>query len=116
MKTLAGRKLSRKPGHRLSLFRNMAMSLLQYEKVQTTLPKAKEVSKFTEKVITAAKKGGLNSQRRVARTIHQENVRKKLFDVLVPRYLSRNGGYTQIIRLAPRTGDAAKMVVIRLLP
>ena len=115
MKTFAGRKLSRKPGHRECLLRNLTVALLQYEKIQTTLPKAKELSRYAEKVITMAKQEGLTAQRQVARFIQQKEVRKKLFEVLVPRYQSRDGGYTQIMRSGQRTGDAAPMAVIRLL-
>jgi len=116
MKTFAGRKLGRTSAHRLSLLRNMASSLLQHEKVQTTLPKAKEVSRFAEKIITIAKHEGLTAQRAVAQHIHQTGVQKKLFEVLVPRYESRNGGYTQIIKIGRRQGDAVEMALLRLLP
>jgi len=116
MKTFAGRKLGRTSAHRMALLRNMATSLLQYERVQTTFPKAKEVSRFTEKIITIAKKEGLTAQRGVAVHIHQKEVQKKLFEVLVPRFQSRNGGYTQVIRIGRRQGDSTMMALIRLLP
>src|SRR5437763_706052 len=99
MKNFAGRKLGRKPGDRLMLLRNLSMSLLENEKVQTTVPKAKEVSRFAEKIITMAKQEGLIGRRKVARVVHKQNVQKKIFDVLVPRYQSRLGGYTQILKL-----------------
>ncbi|MBI2118669.1 MAG: 50S ribosomal protein L17 [Elusimicrobia bacterium] len=116
MKTFAGRKLGRKPGHRSALLKNMAESLLQNEKIITTFPKAKEIARTVEKIITDAKAGGFNAHRQVAKAIHQELIRRKLFDTIVPRYLSRNGGYTQVIRNGQRTGDAAPMAVVRLLP
>lgn len=116
MKTFSGRKLGAKPGHRMSLLKNLATSLLQHERIQTTVPKAKEVCRYAEKIITIAKAQGVNAQRGVAAHIGQAQVRKKLFDVLVPRYQSRNGGYTQIIRSGSRQGDAAPMAVVRLLP
>lgn len=116
MKTFAGRKLGRPSGARKALLRSLAHSLLLHEKIQTTLPKAKEVSRYTEKIITSAKKEGVWAQRDVAKKIYQDDVQKKLFEVLLPRYQSRNGGYTQIVRVGQRTGDAAEMAVIRLLP
>lgn len=116
MLTYSGRKLGRKPGHRMALLKNLATSLLQHERIQTTVPKAKELCRYTEKIITIAKREGVNAQRGVAAHIGQAPVRKKLFDVLVPRYQSRNGGYTQIIRSGVRQGDAAEMAVVRLLP
>lgn len=116
MKTFAGRKLSRKPGHRECLLRNLTTALLQNEKIQTTFPKAKELSRYAEKVISMAKQEGLTAQRQVAKFVHQREIRKKLFEVLVPRYQSRNGGYTQVIRSGQRTGDAAHMAVVRLIP
>lgn len=93
----------------------MAESLFLHEKIQTTFPKAQDVARFAEGIITSAKEGGLNAQRKVARSVHQKEIQKKLFDVLVPRYQSRNGGYTQIIRNGYRQGDAAAMAVLRLL-
>ncbi len=116
MKTFAGRKLGRKPGPRRALLRSMAMSLFQHERIQTTVPKAKEVVRMVEHVITLAKKEGVNAHRNVAAYVHQKEVQKKIFDVLVPRYQSKQGGYTQIIRNGWRSGDAAPIAVVRLLP
>jgi large subunit ribosomal protein L17 len=116
MKTFAGRKLGRKSGHREMLLRNLTSSLLQNEKIQTTVPKAKELRRYAEKIITMAKQEGLHAQKQVAKYIHQDQIRKKLFEVLVPRYQSRKGGYTQIIRADQRLGDSAPLAVIRLLP
>ena len=134
MKTFAGRKLGRKPGHRSMLLRNLTESLLMNEKLETTVPKAKELARYAQKIITMAKHGGeaplkmegaatagssakyVNAQRQVARYLAQADTRKKLFAVLVPRYLARNGGYTQIVRSGQRKGDAAPMAVIRLVP
>ena len=117
MKTFAGRKLGRPSGHRESLLKNLTTSLLQHEKIKTTLPKAKEVCRYAEKVITIAKsKEGLAAQRGVSKHIRRKEVMKKLFEVLVPRYQSRNGGYTQMIRIGFRAGDAAPMALIRLVP
>ncbi len=108
--------MGRKPGHRRALMRNMATSLFQYEKIQTTFPKAKEVVRMVERVITLAKKEGVNAHRDVARYIQQKEIQKKIFDVLVPRYQSKQGGYTQVIRSGWRGGDAAPTAVVRLLP
>ncbi len=116
MKTFAGRKLNRKSGARLALLRSQAESLLQHEVIRTTLPKAKEVSRFAEKIITSAKGADLNSRRAVSRHVMALTVRKKIFDVLVPRYQPREGGYTQITRIGQRAGDGALMAVVRLVP
>ncbi|MHB9156403.1 MAG: 50S ribosomal protein L17 [Endomicrobiales bacterium] len=115
IKNLGGRKLSRTGAHRRSLLRNLATSLFQHEKIQTTLPKAKELASFSEKLITRARPGDLNAIKALSREIKNEEVRKKIFDVLVPRYQKRNGGYTQILKLGQRKGDNATMAVVRLI-
>lgn len=114
-KTAAGRKLGRKTGVRFGLLRNLATDLLRYEQIQTTFPKAKECSRFTESIISTAKKGDLNARRAVAKDIHDGEVTKKLFDVLAPRYAQRNGGFTKVFRLANRQGDNAPMAIIKLV-
>ena len=117
MKTFAGRKLGRPSGHRATLLRNLAANLLEHEKIETTVPKAKELRRYAEKIITMAKKNEtLTAQRGVAKHIARTEVRKKIFEVLVPRYQSRSGGYTQIVRTGQRSGDSAPMAVVRLLP
>jgi ribosomal protein L17 len=117
MKTFAGRKLGRPSKHRESLLKNLAASLLRHEKIRTTLPKAREVCRYAERIIAIAKsEEGLRAQRNVSKFIREEEVRKKLFEVLVPRFQSRNGGCTQIVKVGPRSGDAAPMAVVRLLP
>ena len=115
MKTFSGRKLGRITGHRFALLRNMSASLLHHEKIQTTRPKAKEVARFTERLITAAKHNDLNARRKVARDLASQLVREKLFDVLVPRYKDRKGGYTQFIKLGPRLSDGAEMGILKLV-
>ena len=116
MKTYAGRKLGRTTGHRFQMLRNMATHLLHHEKIQTTVPKAREVARFTERLITAAKRGdGLNARRRVAQDLHRREVQVKLFDVLVPRYKNRAGGYTQLIRTGARLSDGAEMGILKLV-
>ncbi len=115
MKTHAGRKLGRTTGHRFMMLRNMSTSLLHHEKIETTIPKAKEVARFAEKLITSAKGDGLNARRAVARDLADKKVITKLFDVLVPRYKDRHGGYTQIIRLGARLSDGAEMGILKLV-
>lgn len=113
--TGAGRKLGRKSGPRLGLLRNLATSLFLHEKITTTLAKAREASRFSNHLIAVAKKGGLNAQKAIAKDIHNDEIRKKIFDVLVQRYASRNGGCTQIFRLQSRQGDNAEMALLRLI-
>ena len=115
MQTFAGRKLSRPTGHRFALLRNMATQLLHHERIETTVPKAREVARFTERIITAAKGGDLSARRRVARDVHDASVQEKLFEVLVPRYQSRHGGYTQLIRKGPRLSDGSEMGILKLV-
>jgi large subunit ribosomal protein L17 len=114
-KTAAGRKLGRKSGVRTQLLRSLATQLIRHEQIQTTLPKAKECSRFAEKLITKAKQGDMNARRAVARDLHDEEVFKKLFDVLAPRYASRAGGYTRVFKLQARQGDNAQMALIKLI-
>jgi large subunit ribosomal protein L17 len=114
-KTTAGRKLGRKGGFRTALLRSLATDLIRYEQLQTTFPKAKECSRFAEKLITKAKKGDLNARRAVAKDVSDAEVMKKLFDVLAPRYASRAGGYTRVFKLQSRQGDNAQMALIKLI-
>ena len=110
-----GRKLSRKSAHRTALFRNMAAALIKHEQITTTLPKAKEIRPYVEKLITLAKRGGL-SNRRLAHARMLDDVQLiKLFDVLAERYKDRNGGYTRIIKAGFRASDAAAMAVIEFV-
>lgn len=115
MNTGAGRKLQRPTGHRFALLRNMTSSLLHYEKVETTHAKAKEVSRFAEKIITRAKAGDIHSRRMVAKDLKSKTVTVKLFDVIAPRYKDRKGGYTQFIRKGPRLSDGAEMGILKLV-
>ncbi len=115
MNTHAGRKLGRPTGPRFMLLRNMAQSLLHYEKIETTLPKAKEVARFAEKLITTAKGEGVHARRLVAQSVLDKKVRSKLFDVIAPRYKSRSGGYTQIIKVGPRLSDGTEMGILKLV-
>jgi large subunit ribosomal protein L17 len=115
MLTHAGRKLGRPTGHRIALLRNMSSQLLHHEKIETTIPKAREVSRFTERLITTAKAENLAARRRVAQDLHDKSVQEKLFEVLVPRYKARKGGYTQIIRKGPRLSDGSEMGILKLV-
>ena len=113
----AGRKFKRSPSHRRMMLRNLATSLLEHGKIETTLAKAKEVQPFTEKLITLAKDGwNLNNFRRVLAVVTKRDVAFKLFKEIGPRFQTRPGGYTRIFKLAKvRQGDAAQMGVISLL-
>lgn len=115
MNTAAGRKLKRPTGHRFALLRNMTTSLLHYEKVETTHAKAKEVSRFADRLITRAKTDDMNSRRMVARDLKNKVVMEKLFDVIAPRYKTRAGGYTQFIRKGQRLSDGAEMGILKLV-
>ncbi len=112
---LGGRKLNRTSSHRKAMFRNMAAALLKHEQITTTLPKARELRPYVEKLITLAKHGGL-SNRRLAHTRLMDDAQLvKLFDVLAARYADRAGGYTRVIKAGIRASDAAPMAVIELV-
>ncbi|WP_293172859.1 50S ribosomal protein L17 [Oceanithermus sp.] len=114
MKT--GRKLGRFSTHRTAMFRNMATELLRHGRIRTTIPKAKELRRFVEPIITKAKRGDLAARRQVLRDIHDVEVVRRLFDEIAPRYAERNGGYTRILKLAERRrGDGTQMCIIELV-
>ena len=111
-----GRKLSRKMGPRLALFKNLTVSVLRYERVKTTEAKAKEIQGRVERVITLAKRGGLAARRRVVSAFPNEPlVVTKLFDEIAPKYADRTSGYTRIVKIGQRSGDAAEIVQIELV-
>ncbi|MHA6333219.1 50S ribosomal protein L17 [Qipengyuania sp. CAU 1752] len=112
---ISQRKLSRKSGHRKALFRNMSAALIKHEQIVTTLPKAKELRPYIEKLITLAKRGGLSNRRLAMGRLLDETQLKKLFDVLAERYSDREGGYTRIIKAGYRASDSAQMAVIELV-
>jgi len=112
---LAGRKLNRTREHRRAMLANMAVALLKHEQILTTLPKAKELRPYTEKLITLAKRGDLHARRQAASTLRDEGSAKKLFEVIGPRYGSRPGGYIRIIKAGFRYGDMSPMAVIELV-
>ncbi len=112
---IAHRKLNKTASHRKAMFANMSSSLIEHEQIVTTLPKAKELKPFMDKLVTLAKKGDLNSRRlAIARTRNVE-MSKKLFDVLGPRYADRPGGYVRVLKAGFRHGDNAPMAVIELV-
>jgi large subunit ribosomal protein L17 len=111
-----GRKLSRKKGPRSALYKNLTVSVLRYEKVRTTEAKAKEISGRVERMITLAKRGDLSARRAVVAQFPNEPlVIDKLFDEIAPKYADRTSGYTRIVRIGQRLGDAAEIVQIELV-
>ena len=112
---VSGRKLNRTPAHRKMLYRNLVTSLFKHERIQTTVPKAKEARIVAEKLITFAKKGDLHSRRMAARKVNEPEVLQKLFAEIGPRYADRPGGYTRIMRMGPRRGDAAEIAILELV-
>jgi large subunit ribosomal protein L17 len=110
-----GRKLNRTATHRSALFASLAMALIKHEQIATTLPKAKELRRVTERLITLAKKGDLHARRLAFARIRDEATVAKLFDTLAPRYAARPGGYTRVLKAGFRYGDAAPMAVIELV-
>ena len=111
----SGRKLNRTSSHRKSLFKNMAQALLKHEQIVTTLPKAKELKRVVEKLITLGKKGNLHSRRLAFNQIRDRDMVSKLFHSLAKRYSDRKGGYTRVLKAGFRYGDAAPMALIELI-
>lgn len=112
---LKQRKLNRTSQHRLAMLANMAASLVKHEQIVTTLPKAKELKPFVEKLITMGKKGGLSNRRLAISRMRDQDQVAKLFDVLATRYADRAGGYTRVLKAGFRYGDNAPMAVIELV-
>ncbi len=112
---ISQRKLSRKSGHRKALFRNMSAALIKHEQIKTTVPKAKELRPYIEKLITLAKRGGLSNRRLAQSRLLDETQLKKLFDVLAERYKDRDGGYTRVIKAGIRASDSAPIAIIELV-
>ena len=111
----AGRRLGRTSSHRDAMLRNMVTSLLDQERIVTTVPKAKEARRVTEQMITLGKRGDLHARRQAMAYIRSKNIVAKLFDQLSSQYAERNGGYTRIIRTGSRLGDAAPMAILELV-
>ena len=112
---MGGRKLQRTSAHRTALFRNMSAALIKHEQIKTTLPKAKELRPYVEKLITLAKKGGLSNRRLAQSRLQDDAQLGKLFDTLADRYKNRAGGYTRIIKAGIRASDAAPIAIIELV-
>ena len=112
---VAQRKLGRPTGHRLALIRNLMTDLIRHERLQTTEPKAAELRREVEKLIGTARANDLHARRLVAAKLYDEQVVRKLFADLVPRYAGRPGGFTRMVKLMPRRGDGAPMAQIELV-
>ena len=112
---VGGRKLGRTSSHRTAMFRNMAAALIKHEQITTTLPKAKELRPYVEKLITLAKKGGLSNRRLAHSRLLDDTQLTKLFDVPASRYADRAGGYCRVIKAGIRVSDAAPMGIIELV-
>ena len=109
------RKLGRSSDHRKAMLRAMVTYLLEKGKIETTVTRAKEVRSMAEKMITTAKQDNPHSKRQVYSFITKESVAKKVFDEIAPNYKEKNGGYTRIVKIGPRRGDAAEMAIIELV-
>jgi large subunit ribosomal protein L17 len=112
---VGGKKLGRKTPHRISMFRNMVTSLLEHERIRTTLPRAKSIRPLAERMITLGKRETLHARRQALSFIRDPAVVAKLFSTLAPRFADRSGGYTRIIRLGFRDGDGAQMALLELI-
>jgi len=111
----SGRKLNRTSSHRKAMFANMAAALIRHEQIVTTLPKAKELKPFVEKLVTLAKKGDLAARRMAISKVRDQAMVRKLFDTIGPRYDDRNGGYTRVLKAGFRYGDSAHVAVIEFV-
>jgi large subunit ribosomal protein L17 len=109
------RQLSRTAEHRRALLRSLVTSLFEYERIETTVAKAKEARRLAERMITYAKRNNIHSRRLVARVVQNEDVAKKLFDTIMPWYATREGGYTRVLKTRRRLGDAGEMAILELV-
>jgi large subunit ribosomal protein L17 len=112
---VSGRKLGVTSSHRVAMLRSMATSLIKHEQITTTLPKAKELRPYVERIITLGKRGDLHARRQAYAKIRDEKVVDKLFTTIAERYKARQGGYTRVLKAGMRYGDAADMAVIELV-
>ena len=112
---VSGRKLGVTSSHRVAMLRSMATSLIKHEQITTTLPKAKELRPYVERIITLGKRGDLHARRQAYAQIRDEKVVDKLFTTIAERYKARRGGYTRVLKAGMRYGDAADMAVIELV-
>ncbi len=109
------RKLGRTCAHRKALLKNLATELFRYSTIKTTEAKAKDLISFGDKLISLAKRGDLHARRQVISCIHDKDVVKKLFDIIAPRFHGRDGGYVRAIKMGPRAGDTAPLVMVELV-
>lgn len=109
------RKLGRRTDHRNAMLRNLVQSVLENGRIQTSVTRAKEAKRMTDKMITLAKKGDLHSRRQALAYIYKNEVVNKLFDEYGPEYKERNGGYTRVLKLGPRRGDGTEMAILELV-
>ena len=109
------RKLSRPTEHRMAILKTMVTDVLERGRIETTVTRAKEVAPMVEKMITLGKTNTLSSRRLAMNTVKKETIVKNLFETIAPKYESRNGGYTRVIRIGPRRGDGAEMAIIELV-
>lgn len=112
---MSGRKLNRTSSHRKALFANMTVSLLRHEQIKTTKPKAKDLRRFVDKMITLGKRGTLHARRQAQSFLQDDEVVAKLFDGLAERYKERQGGYSRVLAAGYRYGDSAPMAIIELV-
>jgi large subunit ribosomal protein L17 len=112
---LKGRKFNRSSSHRKAMLINLASALLKHEQIKTTLPKAKDLRRVVDRLITLGKRGDLHARRQAAARLPDGAIVSKLFETLGPRYADRNGGYTRVVRAGFRYGDAAPMAIIELV-
>jgi large subunit ribosomal protein L17 len=112
---LSGRKLGRTTAHRKAMFANMAAALIKHEQITTTLPKAKDLRRVVDRLITLGKRGNLHARRQAISVLQDAELAQKLFGPLAERYSARNGGYTRVMKAGFRYGDAAPMAVIELV-
>jgi len=112
---MSGRKLNRTSSHRKAMFSNMLVALLTHEQISTTLPKAKELRRLADRMVTLGKRGTLHARRQAASALQDSDAVSKLFDALAERYKERNGGYTRVLKAGNRYGDNAPMAIIELV-
>jgi large subunit ribosomal protein L17 len=112
---MSGRKLNRTSSHRKAMFANMALALIKHEQIKTTLPKAKDLRPYVERLVTLGKRGGLHARRQALGVLRDEAMTAKLFGSLAERYASRAGGYTRVLKAGFRYGDAAPMAIIEFV-
>jgi len=111
----SNRKLGKPTDQRMAMLRGLVTDLLNYGQIKTTVTRAKEVQPLADKMVTLAKQNDLAAYRQALSFLTQEDVAKKLFDQIGPKYADRNGGYTRVVRIGPRRGDAAEMAIIQLV-